>query len=562
MEKTFETEYAQISRISLQSASPEMKTSRVHSPIRKKRSSKKTEVKSDHVIGIMISIALSILIAGCILFGAIVVGPPVLRSVLNLLQKLTSYLVVKEANLLQMVNLTHQQFLEEFASKRPVLLQSSMSEQARKEALTLLDSTYGSVRVSYASISSLTRSVLRETEEGSGYLGGVLRFAKTNMGNGFETSLSKYRNMSWSQDAYDPLYLKDRKVTKKMPKLVQLLSIPSQIKQCLNNGVCTSSHSTVVGSASAGVMGRVTSMVSKLKNKVQQFGKKEDIVVRRDKGGPKLPRDDGAYFDNNVQVELSVGKQGSGMSFHVDDECLVEVLDGTVKWFLYEPSRLPITGFDPAEPLSVWINGNYEGLWQKQMPVEVTQSAGQVLYIPAGWYRGSAVVSPESILFTHVESRCDKIHIDSILSGGPHGVDVAVTADSPATALCLVREALRKEKANEWKAAADLLQRALELSPDAQTHAFLGRTLLAVEDLDGAEMAFRKSISSNYRNPEGYSNLVGLWESKLEHVESEAEGSRLKGEIINLVKFANKMNISSNDAKMKLIYERYSEHHR
>lgn len=118
---------------------------------------------------------------------------------------------------------------------------------------------------------------------------------------------------------------------------------------------------------------------------------------------PKLPRKQNATHFISLQsggnFTISLGFQNSGLSFHQHSESWNYLLMGEKLWFLYGGNQKFPTrkGFDAHKSSFDWFNNTYSTLTEKEMPLEVHQKAGMVLYLPEGYLHASLTLSDLSL---------------------------------------------------------------------------------------------------------------------------------------------------------------------
>eukprot|EP01050_Picozoa_sp_SAG11_P010631 SAG11_NODE_1075_length_5967_cov_7.848841_4_plen_375_part_00 len=90
-----------------------------------------------------------------------------------------------------------------------------------------------------------------------------------------------------------------------------------------------------------------------------------------------------AYF-------LSAGSAGAGVSFHQHNQGFNLLLSGQKRWFLYPATTLPKPSY-PDSHVSIldWARELLPTLEPGSRPFEVVQQAGEVLYIPDGWFHAT-----------------------------------------------------------------------------------------------------------------------------------------------------------------------------
>eukprot|EP01048_Picozoa_sp_COSAG05_P015951 COSAG05_NODE_1988_length_3739_cov_33.369505_2_plen_507_part_00 len=81
---------------------------------------------------------------------------------------------------------------------------------------------------------------------------------------------------------------------------------------------------------------------------------------------------------------VSLGEHGAGLPFHDHGDSWLGLVHGSKHWFLYAPGTAPNVQMDVLSGVQYWarnvlptLNGN--------KPIQCTQKAGEILYVPQGW---------------------------------------------------------------------------------------------------------------------------------------------------------------------------------
>jgi Cupin-like domain/Tetratricopeptide repeat len=179
----------------------------------------------------------------------------------------------------------------------------------------------------------------------------------------------------------------------------------------------------------------------------------------------------------------------SGSSFHYHDASWNELLYGKKQWFLYPPSKFPKVGFSPTANLNEWLASTFAGMTDAtDSPVEVIQEAGQVLYIPEGYYHATRTLSDYSI---SVSGRARNTNIGTFYHYVAEGVTRMHSKDY-ANAIKLFRMGI----------AVDQNQFALYL--------LLAVCLETNGEVKEAEGAYKQAIGQNRGHPFAYAGLINL----------------------------------------------------
>jgi hypothetical protein len=82
---------------------------------------------------------------------------------------------------------------------------------------------------------------------------------------------------------------------------------------------------------------------------------------------------------------LSIGTDGAGLPFHNHGDSWLAVVHGTKHWFLYRESP-PLTGASISlGGARHWAQKVLPTLMPEQKPLQCTQKAGELLFVPQGW---------------------------------------------------------------------------------------------------------------------------------------------------------------------------------
>lgn len=92
-----------------------------------------------------------------------------------------------------------------------------------------------------------------------------------------------------------------------------------------------------------------------------------------------------------------LGQAGTGLVMHRHWEAWNTVVHGKKHWFLYPPDITPPLQFPVTVSIQEWLSTIYPeikrqaggGSKQVPLPLECTQHAGQLIYIPEGWYHAT-----------------------------------------------------------------------------------------------------------------------------------------------------------------------------
>ncbi|KAI8517102.1 hypothetical protein Bbelb_056830 [Branchiostoma belcheri] len=85
-------------------------------------------------------------------------------------------------------------------------------------------------------------------------------------------------------------------------------------------------------------------------------------------------------------VTFTVGPSRSGAAFHTGTDGWSGLVFGRQRWFLYPPQLTPPGGFWPGFSVIDWFTDVYPKLNDKKKPMECVLEAGEILYLPEGYY--------------------------------------------------------------------------------------------------------------------------------------------------------------------------------
>ena len=230
-------------------------------------------------------------------------------------------------------------------------------------------------------------------------------------------------------------------------------------------------------------------------------------------------------FGDFVAQSVSFGKNTSNLSgrgFHVHRRSLSVLLSGRKRWAIYPPHQVPSDGFNPLENLHDWREQVLPKLTSSDLaPYEVIQEAGQVVYVPEGWYHATQTLSAESVSvrFTPADEESGKYYY--YLARG----DQKIAAGDPTAAVKLYRLGLALQK-------------------DAILLMHLGHALEQLGLFVEAEEAYKDALRRSPRNPYVYTMLINLFVSHsakdastgIAELLERAEEFGLKSTVLELMK--------------------------
>lgn len=194
-----------------------------------------------------------------------------------------------------------------------------------------------------------------------------------------------------------------------------------------------------------------------------------------------------SFDDPNPGMSMSL--LGHGTNFMQSRAFLNVLIEGSQHWLLFKSDKLPHSGIHPFESLSQWTVESYPHVNDDLTPLEATLHAGDTLFVPEGYlyaYQTSSNISTSIQLFKKSEE-----------IGGPYH---------------LQSEGKRKMDRGEFKSAKSLYVKAGALD-GGRNYALLeelGFVLERLQDYEGAEEHYKKSLLKNKRHPLAYERLASL----------------------------------------------------
>lgn len=194
------------------------------------------------------------------------------------------------------------------------------------------------------------------------------------------------------------------------------------------------------------------------------------------------------FLDFNAPPILTIGKNGSGLAFHQHRRSWNDLYVGEKLWSVYPPFNLPQRGFNPWDPHIKWLEQEQGQLKGNRKPITFVQRAGEVVYIPEGWYHATMSI----------------------------GVTVSV-AQQPLEPLqdtpyyYLVHGDVKMQR-RAYTEALELFNSGLKLSGDKDFNLMrkAGEASEKIGLLEQAELFYRNAISLNLLHPAAYIELMGM----------------------------------------------------
>lgn len=232
-------------------------------------------------------------------------------------------------------------------------------------------------------------------------------------------------------------------------------------------------------------------------------------------------------------LQMLLARSGRGPAFRQGRQFWAEAVHGTLQWVLFHPQSLPAAGYGANETMSAWMTHVYPKITARDAPVLVSQSPGQVIYVPEGWFytyssatplaaavmQQSAVEQVGSPLYCLQEGR------RRLSLGDVHGAQEVLMAGVDKT---------MRTGAGQWIAyLTSLMGRAGVEGPTGDGRGRipfhllleLGAVYTAQGETSLAEVAFRDAISYNARYTPSFELYIG---SVLTGLEEDMRGELRK----------------------------------
>lgn len=210
-----------------------------------------------------------------------------------------------------------------------------------------------------------------------------------------------------------------------------------------------------------------------------------------------LPNEQGGqlremFTDFDAPAILTIGTNGSGLAFHQHRRSWNDLYIGEKLWTVYPPSKVPLTGFNPWEPHIKWLEEVSPGLPSGRKPTTFVQRAGEVVYIPEGWYHATMSIGRTVSIAQQ-----------------PY----APLAGTPYFYMVNGETAMKQE---EYETALNLFNKGLEMSgrKDFNLMRKVGEAYEKSGQFKEAETHYRDAIRLNTLHPAAYVELVGLLDDR------------------------------------------------
>ncbi len=83
-------------------------------------------------------------------------------------------------------------------------------------------------------------------------------------------------------------------------------------------------------------------------------------------------------------IHFFLGRQGSGAPFHIHADAINVAVSGVKQWYVYTPRRTLYS----RTPIKKWVDEELHKLQEADKPLQCTQRAGDVVYVPLDWGHG------------------------------------------------------------------------------------------------------------------------------------------------------------------------------
>lgn len=203
------------------------------------------------------------------------------------------------------------------------------------------------------------------------------------------------------------------------------------------------------------------------------------------------------------KVTLVIGRNITGLigpGFRSDRQFVSELLHGSKRWFIYKPNKIPSAGIPVDKSPRRWLDTSYPLLSLSDMPMEIYQKAGQLVYVPEGWYHATVTVSESSVSlqrYTTQEDRNSYYHY--------------------------LRVGLSRFNEGDFTGANKMFKLGLALCRDAQLLYFFALSLEKAGLLSQARDALYEMVTKNKSDPTGYVQLIKLLVTHFSDSDSSAD---------------------------------------
>lgn len=136
--------------------------------------------------------------------------------------------------------------------------------------------------------------------------------------------------------------------------------------------------------------------------------------------------------DQRTWPVLSLGEGGAGLPFHNHGDAWLALVYGDKHWFLYPPGTGPVASPQDERDLSApppglassrhWAQTVYPTLSEQDKPIECTQQAGELLFVPRGWSHATLNIGESIAVGGQLEwgPIAKEMHASQVLELNPH----------------------------------------------------------------------------------------------------------------------------------------------
>lgn len=219
-----------------------------------------------------------------------------------------------------------------------------------------------------------------------------------------------------------------------------------------------------------------TSLAKRINVTLSSLLPKDHILVDNFNGEPKLVI---SRSDDNL----------SGSPFHAHKQFLHYLSSGRKHWVLFKQNSLPRSGFNPQRNLRHWLkhNNNNSSHTDNNNVFHVFQEAGEVLYVPEGWYHASDTLSDISI-----------------------GISFTTLSTQPTSYYHYMSEGIQRIKSNDIQGGIRWFKLGLGINRNIQLLAHYADALILSKSYTAAEEVLREILQENPQDPSIYSKLINM----------------------------------------------------
>lgn len=214
----------------------------------------------------------------------------------------------------------------------------------------------------------------------------------------------------------------------------------------------------------------------------------------------KLP----SYFSANDTINDSIfilGASGSGVIFHKHADTWNGVIYGKKRWFLYPSSFTPPGGVYHGYSVNEWYDRVYPNLTADCRPIECVQQAGEILYLPEGFYHATLNIGDTvavSLQKKQATLESEKLFYET--GTGPNhmqllNIYLQLREILPANTEVAYKLGEQYGEVGQHQDAVDLLQDVVRVDPFfVLAWTSMGNNLVKLGKFAEAEQAFRRAV--------------------------------------------------------------------